>query len=340
MDEGSPVVSPQTRTAVEPRPRRPWVTMVTPDALTHFAWSIGDANPLWVDGVHAAGSRWGGLIAPPCFLYAVDETTVAPGHEGRERVYTNVAWTWFDAIHAGDELAVDLVLIEETETEWRRERGVPIQVGEARFSRVGGPLIATARTRCARPTPADETLTDIEDRSEHWYTSEELEAIEIDVLSETPRGADDRIWEDVQVGDPVGSVVKGPLSVMDVVAWHAGTQGVSAQPLGHSTGGLSEGRATGPQFVSWAANAVTNWVGDNGFVHRLTVEMDELVPLGDTTWWQGEVVSTPTVGERPLVELVLRSVNQLGTSIGRGTAIVALPSREYGPVALPMEYTR
>ena len=37
-----------------------------------------------------------------------------------------------------------------------------------------------------------------------------------------PRGAEPRWWEDVEEGDEVGPMVKGPLTVTDMICWHAG----------------------------------------------------------------------------------------------------------------------
>ena len=79
----------------------PWVSTATRDAIRHFAWGVGDNNPLWTDIDHARASRWVGLIAPPCFLYGVHETSVAPGHEGHRRVYHAVDWTFFDVVRVG-----------------------------------------------------------------------------------------------------------------------------------------------------------------------------------------------------------------------------------------------
>ena len=83
---------------------QPWARDVTRDAIRHFAWGVGDNNPLWLDSDHGLNSRWGGILAPPCFAYAVHETTVAPGFEGCQRIYTAVDWHWFDVIRPGTEL--------------------------------------------------------------------------------------------------------------------------------------------------------------------------------------------------------------------------------------------
>ena len=54
------------------------------------------------------------------------------------------------------------------------------------------------------------------------YTDDEITAIEEQYASQHRRGAEPRFWEDVEEGDDVGPMVKGPLTVTDMVCWHAG----------------------------------------------------------------------------------------------------------------------
>src|SRR5262249_58071341 len=54
------------------------------------------------------------------------------------------------------------------------------------------------------------------------YTDEQIAAIDAQYETEGARGATPRWWEDVRVGDAVGPMVKGPLTVTDMVCWHAG----------------------------------------------------------------------------------------------------------------------
>ncbi|MET0143202.1 MAG: MaoC family dehydratase N-terminal domain-containing protein, partial [Ilumatobacteraceae bacterium] len=53
----------------QPSPLQPHNVEVSVDGLRHFAYGYGDDNPLYCDEEYAAKSRWGGLIAPPTFLY-------------------------------------------------------------------------------------------------------------------------------------------------------------------------------------------------------------------------------------------------------------------------------
>ena len=68
------------------------------------------------------------------------------------------------------------------------------------------------------------------------YTDDEIAAIEAQYAAERPRGAEPRWWEDVAEGDEVGPLVKGPLTVTDMICWHVGMgmglYGVKALRLG------------------------------------------------------------------------------------------------------------
>ena len=311
------------------RPRPPWARTATRDAIRHFAWGIGDNNPLWLDPNYACETRWGGLIAPPCFLYAVDETTVASGYPNRRRLYRSVDWTFYDVIRAGNSIEASARLLDETGTNDAME-----QSGQVDFRLVDGTRIARAATRCLRPASS---AIAVEDRPELRYTGEELEAIERSILQMKCRGSDSRFWEDTEIGEELGTLVKGPLSIMDIVAWCAATTGVIDDSAGHSEGGLHVQTATGPEQVAWIAQLITDWMGDDAFLHRLSVELNGCPPLGAKTSITGRVTSVELVERRPAAQLELTSTDQSGAKSACGTAVVLLPSSRYGPVTLPIE---
>ena len=94
------------------RDRMQWIRAATPDAIRHFAWAMGDDNPLWLDEKYGAHSRWGTRLGPPCMLYGVDATIVAPNLPGVQWIYAGTDWTWYDVIRAGDEFEVEVFCIE------------------------------------------------------------------------------------------------------------------------------------------------------------------------------------------------------------------------------------
>jgi len=203
------------------------------------------------------------------------------------------------------------------------------------------------------------------------YTDEQIEAIEAQYASERPRGAEPRYWEDVAEGDEVGPLVKGPLTVTDIVCWHVGMgmglYGVSALGL------AARNRRRIPRFFhrdelnvpdvmqrvhwdpafarrsgnpttfdygrmreTWLIHLCTDWMGDDAWLWTLECQFRRLNYVGDTQWLRGTVIRRHLAeGDRPAVDLELRAVNQRDEETTLGTATVLLPSREHGPVRLP-----
>ena len=62
------------------------------------------------------------------------------------------------------------------------------------------------------------------------------------MLAERCRGSEVRYFEDTQIGDTFGPLLKGPLSIMDGVAWTAATQGFASQALASRTDGRAANR--------------------------------------------------------------------------------------------------
>jgi acyl dehydratase len=284
------------------RDRMQWVTEANGDAIRHFAWGVGDNNPLWLDETYADRSPWGSVVAPPCFLYAVDYTVVAPKLPGVQWIYAGTDWTWFDVVRKGDRFTVDARLISQEVNHGRRFPRWILQTGEVQYRNQRGELIAVALGRCAR-TPrvsAGDTAMAGPAPTQRTYSPEELAEIEALALAEQPRGSEPLYWEDVTEGDRIPTVVKGPLSIVDILAWDSATQG--AMPYGGAHGDAVRYRArhddyhlnpvtgakdaagrghleaatgrdvgmggaydVGPQRISWAQHMLTNWMGDHAF---------------------------------------------------------------------------
>jgi acyl dehydratase len=166
-------------------------------------------------------------------------------------------------------------------------------------------------------------------------------------------------------------VVRGPLSIIDVMAWYSGQQG--AQPYGgvhgdairyrqrHADYHVNEATGTkeaagrghleaatgrdvgmggaydiGPQRISWAQHMLTNWIGDHGFLHKLSVSVRRPNMVGDTLWWHGKIKAKAIRDGHCMVDLDLEAINQVGAHSALGTATVVLPSREHGAVRVPL----
>jgi acyl dehydratase len=358
------------------RDRNRWVAEATVDSIVHFAEGIGDRNPLYRSPEYGAGSPWGTMLAPPTFLYAVDNTVVAPRLAGVQWIYAGTSWTFYDVVRLGDAFDAKVEFERQDVKGGEFAKRWVLQTGRSRyFRRAGGALVAEARGQTARTPRGEalkkETTKKYEARDAHRYTRDELAAIERHILEQGPRGAEQLDWEDVAVGDELPDVVKGPLTSTDMIGWYAGAMGVRPYGGAHEdavhyrtrhqdfhisevTGGKdSAGRGhleaktgddvgmggaydIGPQRISWGAQLVTDWIGDAGFLHALQVSVRRPNLIGDTTWWKGTVTAKDVVDGHHTVSLGIRAENQRGETTARGTATVILPSSEHGPVALPV----
>ncbi|MGI9426346.1 MAG: FAS1-like dehydratase domain-containing protein [Hyphomicrobiaceae bacterium] len=364
------------------RARMQWIETATRDAIRHFAWGIGDDNPIWLDASYAAGSPAGGILGPPCMLYAVDSTIVAPKLPGVQWVYAGTEWTWLEPIRLDDSFTVEGRLLSQEEKSGRRFARWLLQTGEIRYTNQHGRLTSIALGKCAR-TPRlkhnsekdngrEETET-VAVTEPQLYTVQALEDIEQQVLAEQRRGSEPLYWEDVVVGDDVPPVIKGPLSVIDILAWYSATQGAlhyggahgdalryrrrhddyhinprtgakDAAGRGHleaATGrdvGMEGAYDIGPQRIAWAQHMLTSWIGDHGFLHKLNVSVRRPNLVGDTIWWSGRVREKRKVSGVYLVDLDVNAECQRGQPSAHGTAVVALPSRVAGPVQFPLPF--
>jgi hypothetical protein len=203
------------------------------------------------------------------------------------------------------------------------------------------------------------------------YTDEQIDEIEAQYEREKPRGADPRFWEDVQEGDEVGPMVKGPMTVTDMICWHAGMgmglYGVKPLRLG------AQNRRRIPRFFhrdelnvpdvmqrvhwdpefarkagnpttydygrmreTWLIHLCTDWMGDDAWLWKLDCEFRKFNYVGDTQWLRGRVTRKfRAAGDRPAVELEIEARNQRDEVTTPGHATILLPSREHGPVRLP-----
>ncbi len=203
------------------------------------------------------------------------------------------------------------------------------------------------------------------------YTDDEIAEIDAQYASEGPRGVEPRWFEDVHEGDVVGPMVKGPLTVTDIVCWHAGMgmglYGVKPLRLGArnrrriprffhrddlNVPDVMQRVHWDPEFArrsgnpttfdygrmreTWLIHLCTDWMGDDAWLWKLDCEFRRFNYVGDTQWLRGRVARKYLAeGDRPAVDVELATVNQRGEETTPGHASILLPSREHGPVRLP-----
>ncbi len=343
-----------------PRPQ-PYIEVATRDAIRHWAHGIGDRNPLWTDPDYAAKSRWGVILAPATILYAMDRIVsgYVGGLPGIHAMFAGTDFRWRLPIREGDRSVGESVLLDLVEKPSAFARRAIQQTYRTTFRNQNGEVAAEADSWCFR-TERDTARErgKYRDTEPHRYTKAEIESIRKAYAEEEIRGATPRYWEDVRVGDALPPVVKGPLTVTSVIAFIQGWGGLYIrahglafemferhpalaidnafsvpeppervhwdEPFAQAVG-VPGAYDYGPERVAWLGHLVTNWMGNDGVLKRLNVQVRRHNLIGDTTWCRGRVTGKPEENGEALVEL--SAENQRGEITAQGSAVVALPRR-------------
>jgi acyl dehydratase len=367
---------------------REWLGRAAPDLapgaaiadwtnISRHVVATGDDNPLYIDLKHGADSWWRSTLAPPGFVLGV----LVPESAGalRQRPHqvvdllARVDLWWNDHIKLGDRVdaraclaAADWgpvldrreTLALTTRATYRaHERAVAGATGVVRLH----PLALGSELISARPI--------------HRYSDAEIDHLERRLDAEAPaRGARPRLYSETAPGEPLPSLVRGPVTWSELITWRvaegrpAPAGNLRARQLREQPGGAHPHGATGWPFadraqaredlagcadvgfatpcarpamsVALAAQMVTRWMGDDAFLRHLSVALDEPLLYGDTLLLHGRVARKfiQELGGRRLhaVLLELWGHNQLEQPVFRGQAIVFLPEKGH-PIQLPLD---
>ncbi len=273
----------RSRIGVE-MPKHPWQTWnetASADAFRHFAYGFGDDNPLFVDPVYGAKTRWRSVVAPPAFLYSTGVTEKKELTE-EERKRGGGALRGVHAFWSGDEVEYFRPVFPGDRLVEQRY----MQDAQMKKSAFGGVSVVT-RDRTAYTNGRGE-LVAIWDKlfvraereaggkrgkyaeiTRAQYTPEDLKKIEEDYDLEVRRGEAPRYWEEVAEGEEIPHVVHGPLIMSDEIAWMAGNGRWEIFP--HKVG--LQLRRRHPGFYSlneWGVpEAVMRCHWDDGFARKI-----------------------------------------------------------------------
>src|SRR5215510_170988 len=346
----------------------PWCHEATRDAIRHYAHGIGDDNPLWCDPDYAAGTRWGGLIAPPSFLFATSRiiSGYVGGLSGVHAMWAGADWRWHLPVRRNEAISTEAWLADLIEHETRFAGRAIQQVYHVDFYNQHGDHVAAAESWCFR-TDRDwarehGTKYDaVKARPPRRYTDEELAEVYGLYAAEEIRGATPRYWEDVAEGESLPTMAKGPMTVTGFIAYAQGWGGlyirdnklawrqirrhsglgirnrfgipdcperVHWEPELAAMVGAPGAYDYGPERCSWLTDQLTNWMGDDGILRRARCKIRRHNPEGDILKIDGRVIDKRIEDGRHLVEIAQEAHNQDGELSVVGSGIVELPSRE------------
>ncbi|MFQ5539989.1 MAG: MaoC family dehydratase N-terminal domain-containing protein [Candidatus Binatia bacterium] len=346
-------------TGTEVREREPWNSEASADAIRHYAYGTDDGNPLWLDQEYADKSRYRKIVAPPAFLVSVLYPILhgAPMDVPLSSLIGGLEFEWFLPIFLGDRLRATSRQVDMYEKKSKSGRRLIFVISEVTYWNQDDAVVAKAIGTMIRATQVGTEL--LSDRPIHRCSEKELEDINKAMKAEKRTGDKTLYWDDVSVGDEIPSMVRGPLTIGDMVCWNAGLgPSYKAGRLGyldllksphaavpnsvigwkvkfsqqHEDFNLAAQRGMAGPFdngvmrFAWVSPLVTNWMGDDGFLRRLYVQVRTPNIYGDVTWYRGKLVEKVQDGE-PVVKLEITGVNQAGETTTQGSAEVVLPTR-------------
>ena len=337
-------------------------------AILKFADGIGDPNPLWRNEVYAKKTRFGTIIAPPSWVFSVF-AGINFGWKGLGGFHSSTDAEFYKPIYRNDKITpqcqfngfdgpkpssfAEKVIVNKKENTYRNQNGELV-------AKVNWFVTRMERLK-ARQKGRDSAM-----KLPYQWSEVELKKIEADILAEEPRGATIRYWEDVQVGEKLNHITKGPLGMTDEIAFLIGGGAPIARLAAHGVmlrsyqthpawayrdpdtgalepifsvhynkaaafaqGGLPLQYDIGFQRHTWQMHLLTNWMGDDGWLKRTHVEFRKFVYFSDVVRLEGTVTKKymDDNGE-PCVDIDTTAINQRDEMVMPGNGTVILPSRE------------
>lgn len=347
----------------------------TEDSIRHFVYGIGDDNPLFTNREYARKSKYGGIIAPGAYLYSINWVVMGYGGPGVHGWYSGGEWEWYRPIKAGDEFKTVNCLRELVAKQGKMGGGRTwVDYGDVVFVNQKGEVVAKEHQHIVLGERSGASkAAKYRSIPKPEYTKEDWAKILGLYENEEVRGSKPRYWEDVNVGDKVGPMIKGPLSIRDEIAWimGAGSPYIRAHKIEYAYEkrhphtleyaetteadnpgdvpelvhfltpfakaiGIERIYDYGNQRMSWLCNLFTNWMGDDGFLWKMQGDLRVFNQAGDITTFEGKVVRKYVDNGKYCVDIEAGAKNQRDEwSMPLHTSTVILPSRAHGPVVYP-----
>jgi acyl dehydratase len=333
----------------------PWNTQVNSDQAGHYLNGISDINPRW-------DPEGPGQEVQPTYLTSVVYPLLhgEPMEAPLASLIAGVDYEWYEPIEIGDDLEGTSVIKDLYEKGDRDERRYIFIISEVTYTR-NGEEVGKAEGTMIRATQRGNQLQ--EEREIYTYSDEERAEIEdkyeaeIARLESVPETPD---VDSLEVGDELPSIVRGPLTIADMVCWNAGrgpTYGASAinymerkgsphntvpnpeinwmQKTSHQhedpylceQRGMALPFGNGVMMYCWTSPLVTNWMGADGFLKEHNGQLRNPYYYGDTLDITGEITDKSVADDTPEVTVEWEAIDPHGEPVVVGDSVVSFPNQ-------------
>jgi len=359
-------------------------SVATPDAIRNWALGVGDDNPLYTEEEYGPTTRWGSQIAHGTMVGHVKtpmlgDPVPAEIKAATKSLFRGVhvfvsggTWDWYRPLRPDDRVfsysGDESLEVKKSEFAGRSVVRVRRDVALNQFGEVLGVYRILSVLTERKASRQRGKYADIEPAH---YTDDDYERIDAIYESEAPRGAEPRYWEDVEVGDELPPMVKGPTTITEMIAFHSGGYGFVPYGLRSSRLGYQNRQRIKPFYIKngqgvwdvaqrlhwdsewakaignpmaydygvqrqcWFYHHLSDWAGDDACIVRMEDSIRKFNYMGDTQFLTGTVTAKREENGQHLVDLELHMTSQRDVETAYGSATVALASRVNGLPIFP-----
>ncbi|MBQ7534035.1 MAG: MaoC family dehydratase N-terminal domain-containing protein [Stomatobaculum sp.] len=348
---------------------------VTEDTIRHFALACGDPNPFWRDPGYIATTRWGTFIAPPLY-----ETSIAFGSAfggrlrvpGVARLAGGSKHIYYKPIRPGDSFTIydkyeGFVEKEVHDKPYR----MFIESAPRYYVNQNNEVAAVEVHRNIYMATPPSKREGGKKKEAKMYQNKVRKPYSQDILDQIHQSYDDqlagkfrrgkeiRYWEDVQVGEELPTILRGPVDVADACArtmvscyayayaikWACMREHLQHHPIDPETNeyilrrdwhytdhaanlfGYPYANSAGIQNEMMLVQIVTDWMGDDGWVESVDSQDRRMVFFGDMTYVKGKVAKKWEEDGKHLVLINVWGENQDGVLHTKSDYVVRLCSK-------------
>ncbi len=198
------------------------------DVIRHYAWGIGDDNPLFSDPAYAGRTKWGTIIAPPTFFFGLWDAVVAPGLPDVQWYYSGIDAEFYHPIKRNDTITASAEYVAAEPLSGKTVSNMIVQTGDVRYTDQDGRLMTKVLSHCFRVARSSaKGGLSYAPREKHVFSDDELAQIAAAQVNEYVRGAEVLYWDDVEVGSVLPGTVRGPINQLDMTTYYCGAVGTS-----------------------------------------------------------------------------------------------------------------
>ena len=146
-------------------------------------------------------------------------------------------------------------------------------------------------------------------------------------------------FEDINIGDDIPPIVKGPMSPAHLMRWSSAIENWHRihydEVFSKEHDGLPDRLVNGSWKQHVMVQLIKDWVGLGGWAWKIGFQFRGMDIVGDTVTAWGKVVDKRQVGDYGIVDCEIGLANQKGDNGTPGTATVVFPLRGGKPIPYP-----